>query len=373
MLAVGNLYKTFFTGRGASSDRVVAVDDVSFEVPEGKLFTLLGPSGCGKSTTLRCIAGLETPDSGEIRLRDRTFFSSRDGTRMRANDRHLGMVFQSYAIWPHMNVFENVAFPLVVQPRGRRPSKKEIRRLVENTLAVVRLDHLSGRRATDLSGGQQQRLALARALVTEPPLLLLDEPLSNLDAKLREEMRLELKRLQRELGVTAVYVTHDQVEALALSNLIAVMNDGVIQQTGEPRDIYDRPASRFVADFIGTSNFIEGVIERKEPGGVYVVTTAEGTLRAMSSIDFASNTAVVVSIRPEHVRLQERDLEPTGPNRWPGHVVMRGFLGESVDHLVRVGTLGIRVRTNPKLSISRDTDVTLVLPEDDCSLIPRGD
>src|SRR5215217_2583279 len=273
MLNVQNLVKTFSTSRAEKRQRVHAVDDVSLEVKDGELFTLLGPSGCGKTTTLRCIAGLEMPDAGEIAVGDRVLFSSARGVRVPANERGLGMVFQSYAIWPHMNVYKNVAFPLQVLPRRRRPAKQEVRERVERALAVVQLDHLAGRQATDLSGGQQQRLALARALVLEPPLLLLDEPLSNLDAKLREEMRFELKRLQRELGITGIYVTHDQVEALAMSSRVAVMRDGRIEQVDHPRAIYERPKSRFVADFIGTSNFIDGTVESRD-GDRYVVRTA---------------------------------------------------------------------------------------------------
>ncbi len=253
MLTITQLVKTFPPGRGERTGRVRAVDDVSFTVEEGELFTLLGPSGCGKTTTLRSIAGLETPDGGEIRIRDRVLFSSKQRIRVPANERGLGMVFQSYAIWPHMNVYKNVAFPLQVLPRRRRPGRKELRERVERVLAVVQLDQLASRQATDLSGGQQQRLALARALVMEPPLLLLDEPLSNLDAKLREDMRFELKRLQRELGITGIYVTHDQVEALAMSNRVAVMRAGKIEQVGRPREVYEAPKSRFVADFISRS------------------------------------------------------------------------------------------------------------------------
>src|SRR3982751_6291243 len=274
MLEVRNLIKSFDGSRG-SDTRVFAVNDVSFDVEDGELFTLLGPSGCGKTTTLRCIAGLEMPDQGEIAIDGRTLFSSERHVRVPANERGLGMVFQSYAIWPHMNVFKNVAFPLQVLPRKQRPGKRDRTERVERALKVVQLDHLAGRQATDLSGGQQQRLALARALVLEPPLLLLDEPLSNLDAKLREEMRFELKRLQRELGITGIYVTHDQVEALAMSNRVAVMRDGQIQQIDAPRVIYEQPASRFVADFIGTSNFIDGTIESRE-GESYLVATPHG-------------------------------------------------------------------------------------------------
>ncbi len=371
MLTIRNLVKTFPPARGEKHGRVLAVDDISLDVEDGELFTLLGPSGCGKTTTLRCVAGLESPDRGEIALIDRVLFSSEKRVRVPANERGLGMVFQSYAIWPHMNVFKNVAFPLQVLPRKKRPSRKELRGRVERALATVKLDHLAAREATDLSGGQQQRLALARALVLEPPILLLDEPLSNLDAKLREEMVFELKRLQRELGLTAVYVTHDQVEALAMSNRVAVMRDGKIQQVGRPREIYEAPTSRFVADFIGTSNFIDGVVEAREEG-VYRVRTPDGDLRVRSESEFAVGAPVVVAARPEHVELSTR-ANGTGPNQWQGRVEARAFLGESVDHVVSVGSREIRARCNSKISIPAPTEVTVTFNEEAFSLIPAGE
>jgi iron(III) transport system ATP-binding protein len=371
MLEIRDLVKTFPPGRAEKRNRVHAVDGITVEVEEGELFTLLGPSGCGKTTTLRCVAGLESPDQGEIRLQDRVLFSSEQRVRLPANERGLGMVFQSYAIWPHMNVFKNVAFPLQVLPRRRKPGRRELHERVERALATVRLDHLAAREATDLSGGQQQRLALARALVMEPPLLLLDEPLSNLDAKLREEMVFELKRLQRELGLTAVYVTHDQVEALAMSNRVAVMRQGKIEQVGRPREVYEAPRSRFVADFIGTSNFIDGVVEARQDG-VYTVRTADGELRVRSDSDFAVGAPVVVAARPEHVELSTRG-NGAGPNRWQGRVEARAFLGESVDHVVSVGSREIRARCNPKISIPPPSDVTVTFNEEASSLIPAGD
>jgi iron(III) transport system ATP-binding protein len=368
MLRIQDLVKTFPPGRGEKSGRVFAVDSISADVHDGEMFTLLGPSGCGKTTTLRCIAGLESPDAGEIAIDERILFSSEKRIRVPANERRLGMVFQSYAIWPHMNVFENVAFPLQVLPRRRRPGKRELRERVERSLATVKLDHLANRQATDLSGGQQQRLALARALVMEPPLLLLDEPLSNLDAKLREEMVFELKRLQRELGLTAIYVTHDQVEALAMSNRVAVMREGKIEQIGRPREIYEAPKSRFVADFIGTSNFIDGVVEARE-NGVYTVRTPDGVLRVRSDTDFPVGAPVVVAARPEHVELAPAS-NGGGPNRWQGRVEARAFLGESVDHVVSVGSREIRARCNPKISFPPPSDVTVSFSEDAFSLIP---
>lgn len=368
MLNIEELVKTFPGEKRDPGGRVVAIDRVSFEVREGQLYTLLGPSGCGKTTTLRCVAGLESPDSGEIRIRDRVLFSSSKGVKLRANERGIGMVFQSYAIWPHMNVFENVAFPLKVLDRSKRPSKRQVTERVERVLRVVRLDHLAGRQATDLSGGQQQRLALARALVMEPPLLLLDEPLSNLDAKLREEMRFELKRLQREFGITAVYVTHDQIEALAMSSIIAVMNEGTIQQIGKPREIYEQPRSRFVASFIGNSNFIEGVTESKQ-GNLYEVSTPEGSLRVESSADFRPGTSVVVALRPEHLKIEPQMTNETAANRWNGTVEVRAFLGDSVDHVVAVGKLKLRARCNSSQSIPPGTEVSLTFPTKVSSLI----
>jgi iron(III) transport system ATP-binding protein len=282
------------------------------------------------------------------------------------------MVFQSYAIWPHMNVFKNVAFPLEVLPRRQRPPRSQIRERVERVLSVVHLDHLADRQATDLSGGQQQRLALARALVMEPPLMLLDEPLSNLDAKLREEMRFELKRLQRELHITTVYVTHDQVEALAMSNVIAVMRAGVVEQLGKPREIYERPVSRFVADFIGTSNFVDGRVRASQESGIHLVATDYGELRAASPVDFPAGTDVVVSIRPEHVQIDKGTVAVDTVGRWSGTVEARAFLGESVDHIVNVRGFELRARCNPSISIPAGTEVTLTFPETMCSLIPRS-
>jgi iron(III) transport system ATP-binding protein len=373
MLTIENLVKSYPGPKKDKIDRVVAVNDVSLEVEEGKLYTLLGPSGCGKTTTLRSVAGLEDPDSGEIVVGDRVLYSSSQGVQIPANRRRLGMVFQSYAIWPHMNVFKNVAFPLTVETRKTRPSKTEIKERVERVLSVVQLDHLADRQATDLSGGQQQRLALARALVMEPPLLLLDEPLSNLDAKLREEMRFELKRLQRDLNITAVYVTHDQVEALAMSNQIAVMNTGVVEQVGKPREIYNRPTSKFVADFIGSSNFLDGTIDSSQGEDRYLVRTGEGDLLATSSADLSVGTPVTVAIRPEHIAISEGQPATTPPGTWSARVQTRAFLGDSVEHKVEVGKLEVLARCHPSQSIKDGTDVTLVFPEEWCSIIPLRD
>jgi iron(III) transport system ATP-binding protein len=382
MLRIDNLVKSFAgdkaRGKKAKAQEghttVFAVNDVSFEVKEGELFTLLGPSGCGKTTTLRSIAGLEKPDGGKITVGDRVMFSGGDGGRavnMPANQRGLGMVFQSYAIWPHMTVFDNVAFPLQVRKRADRPAKKEIAERVERVLATMELSPQAGRQATKLSGGQQQRLALARALVIQPPLLLLDEPLSNLDAKLRESLRYELKRLQRELGITSVYVTHDQVEALALSTHIAVMEHGRVVQLGKPREVYETPANKFVAEFIGTSNFIPGTVGAVQ-GGRYCVETANGTLFIESGSDLPTGSDVVVSIRPEAVELSTQSRAGQVPNEWRGTVVARAFLGDAVDHVVAVGKHEIRARANPSVSFEPGTEVHLQLDPAKISLVPVG-
>jgi iron(III) transport system ATP-binding protein len=366
---IEDLRKTFPSKKRESHD-VHAVDGVSLDIKEGEFFTLLGPSGCGKTTTLRSVAGLEQPTSGRITVGDHVLFDSDRGINVRVNARGLGMVFQSYAIWPHMNVFRNVAFPLTVRPRARRPSRAQIRENVERVLRVVHLDHLMDRPATDLSGGQQQRLALARALIMEPPLLLLDEPLSNLDAKLREQMRFELKRLQRDLNITAVYVTHDQVEALTMSNRIAVMHDGKVEQLGKPRDIYNAPSSRFVADFIGTSNFCEGKVSGHE-GDEYRIETAYGDLIARSEVVLMAGADVVVSIRPEQLALAEPGTTTPGPGVWPAVVRARGFLGDVVEHELTVGDdLVLRMRSNPEVSLPPGEKVLIELPARWCTVLP---
>jgi ABC-type Fe3+/spermidine/putrescine transport system ATPase subunit len=350
--------------------RVKAVDEVSFTVKEGQFFTMLGPSGCGKTTTLRCIAGLERPDSGKISVKGRVLYSSTQRISVAANQRNLGMVFQSYAIWPHMNVFNNVAFPLRVGDR-RRTAKNEVKQRVERALDVVGLGHLAGRYATKLSGGQQQRLALARALVIEPTVLLLDEPLSNLDAKLRESLRFELKRLQRDQGITTVYVTHDQAEALSMSNEIAVMHDGRISQIGNPFSVYLQPENDFVADFVGLTNFIKGVVtEHRGRGGV--IRIGDGTLVVDNTVDLGDGDDCVVSIRPEQVQVLP-DTTGSGPNYFPGTVVNRLFTGECMDYQIQIGADTIRCRTAASLRIGTGKPVTLSLPPEHCIALRRNE
>jgi iron(III) transport system ATP-binding protein len=343
MLLVENLRKTFATGQ---SD-VQAVDGIDLSVESGKLLTLLGPSGCGKTTTLRCIAGLERPDAGRIIIGGSTVFDSERRTFVPSSDRGIGMVFQSYAIWPHMTVFENVAFPLRVA-RDRTYAAGEIKERVLRTLDMVRLNGFEERSSTQLSGGQQQRLAFARGLVREPKILLLDEPLSNLDAKLREQMRFELKRLQRSLGITTVYVTHDQSEALALSDEIAVFNAGRIIQRGSPQDIYRGPKSQFVADFIGSANFLPGTILSKAgPDGLVSVTTKQGIFRCSFDRDGTPGQSILVTARPEDLTLHESH-PGSELNVLTGKVANRVFLGEVIDYVVDLGDGELRVRARPE-------------------------
>ena len=336
--------------------RTGGIDGVSFEVEQGELFTLLGPSGCGKTTTLRSIAGLEHPDSGSVRLRDQVLFDSQLGINIPVNRRGISMVFQSYAIWPHMTVFKNVSFPLEVLPRKQRPSAAVIKDRVEQILETVGLLSYVSHSATQLSGGQQQRLALARALVTEPPIILLDEPLSNLDAKLRESMRLELKRLQRETGVTAIYVTHDQGEALSLSSRIAIMNSGKIVQVGTPREIYGSPASKYVADFLGGANFLEGTVTGGLSGDIWV-DTGIGVIHASGQPSREMGARVVVCVRPEHMRISTSIPDERPVNGFDAKLVATAFLGDRIDHVVRTGECELRVRSEASVRIRRTDDV----------------
>ncbi|HEY5900857.1 MAG TPA: ABC transporter ATP-binding protein [Burkholderiales bacterium] len=360
MLIVSGLCTDYQGERGQA---IRAAHEVGFEVPQGKLFTLLGPSGCGKTTTLRSIAGLERPRLGEIRVGGEVVYSSAQNVFVPPNQRGLGMVFQSYAIWPHMTVFENAAFPLRVSQK-KRLGAKEIREKVHRVLDVVALGELAEREATKLSGGQQQRLALARALVMEPRVLLLDEPLSNLDAKLRERMRFELKRLQRELGITTVYVTHDQSEALALSHSIAVMNAGHIEQMGTPREIYERPATQFVANFVGSTNFLRGTVRGPQGSDFYQVDSEIGPLKAASGEALAAGQTVLLSVRPEDVELTE--ARPQGENVFEGRVDQKVFLGEAVDFQVVILERALQSRAHPSLRTQVGKPIWLRIDPEKC-------
>ena len=367
MLSVQSISTEYKSPAGAS---VKAARDISFEVPEGKLFTLLGPSGCGKTTTLRSIAGLERPTDGHIEVGGRMVYSAAKGVFVPPNERNFGMVFQSYAIWPHMTVFENAAFPLRVQ---RKLDRRQIQDKVMQVLSTVALELYAERPATKLSGGQQQRLALARALVMEPKLLLLDEPLSNLDAKLRQRMRFELKRLQRELNITTVYVTHDQSEALALSHQIAVMNEGRIVQIGNPREIYDSPSSQFVADFVGTTNLIEAHAVGGAPAdGMVGLRASFGALQAKSQESLQQGQSVTISVRPEDVELhEEAPVTLDGMSVYPGTMVARAFLGEHLDCQVRIGDCVLLARAHPSVRAPVGAPVYVRLQAARCTAIPR--
>jgi iron(III) transport system ATP-binding protein len=365
VLTVRALNTEYQTLRGPA---VKAAQDVTFDVPAGKFFTLLGPSGCGKTTTLRSIAGLERPVSGEIAVNGRVVFSSQGKIFIPPNQRNFGMVFQSYAIWPHMSVFANAAFPL--QMRKNKPSRREIREKVMRVLTAVALDQYAERDATKLSGGQQQRLALARALVMEPELLLLDEPLSNLDAKLRERMRFELKRIQREVGLTTIYVTHDQGEALALSHEIAVMNEGRIVQVGSPREIYEHPRTRFVADFIGTTNFIPGtVLGQDSQSGRWNIRTPAGDMLVHKDSKLAANMPVTVSVRPEDVELFDEAPAGSALNVTMGQLDQVAFLGDFMDCQVKIGDLVLLSRTHPSLNASIGDRIHVRTNPDKCVAI----
>jgi iron(III) transport system ATP-binding protein len=360
-VSITDLVKTY------PGQAIPAVKGISLDIEAGEFFTLLGPSGCGKTTTLRAVAGLESPDQGEIVVGGRRFFSGAHNVNLPAHSRGLGMVFQSYAIWPHMTVSQNVAFPLRIAKRSKRLSKTEIARRVEESLSMVQLEAYNDRPATKLSGGQQQRLALARALVAQPPVMLLDEPLSNLDAKLRDSMREQLKRLQRTLHITSIYVTHDQIEALALSNRIAVMRDGQIEQIGRPRDIYLQPRTRFVADFIGRTNFIDGTVAELRADGVMVVKTGVGAIETANSVERAVGDDVVIAVRPESIGLARAGAPTSGPNVSRAVVTNRQFLGEQTEHTVRLGDgTELTVRSDPNLSIPPGEDVQVIVPPESC-------
>ena len=367
MLEISDLTKIYPAAEKRRFGRERAVDEVSLDVGSGEFFTLLGPSGCGKTTMLRCVGGLEGPTSGRIVVGGKTLYSSKENTNVAVNRRELGMVFQSYAIWPHMSVFQNAAYPLTA---GRRKAtKSEVAETVGRTLEIMGLGDLAHRSATELSGGQQQRLALARALVHQPPLLLLDEPLSNLDAKLRQTMRAELTRLQRDLGLTVLYVTHDQSEALAMSTLIAVMNEGKVEQVGSPTEIYERPRSWFVADFIGRANFVDGVaVDAVAADTVCKVETPLGVLDCISAGAVAREEKVQVLLRPERVTVTAPQSDGTSRN--PVGVVRTAiYQGECIDYEIEVAGLLLNVTSGPHASFGVDQAVALALSSDPCPLV----
>lgn len=334
--------------------------DVSIEIADQEFVTFLGPSGCGKTTTLRLLAGFLAPDVGRVRVGSRILSSP---TSVVAPElRRMGMVFQSYAIWPHMSVFDNVAFGLELQHRSRR----EIRERVARVLAAVGLEGQEDKRPNRLSGGQQQRVALARSLVVEPEILLLDEPLSNLDAKLRERMRAEIKTLQRRTGITFIYVTHDQAEAMALSDRIVVFNAGAIQQIGPPRDVYDQPANLFVADFMGLINKLDAELMGRRDGLLELrVGCHRITARSASDIAIIGKKATV-AIRPEAIRLGPGPAPPS-ENALDGEVREVTFLGATLDYSIDIGDgCVIRVQTDRRSVHHPGSTVQLRIAPNDC-------
>ena len=340
-----------------SFGRVNAVDGVNFTVQRGEIFTLLGPSGCGKTTTLRLVAGLEEPDRGEISIAGNTVAAPARGIYLPPEKRQLGMVFQSYAIWPHLSVFENVAFPL----RVRRESNEIVQRRVTHALDIVGLGGFAERGATQLSGGQQQRVALARALVYEPEILLLDEPLSNLDAKLREQMRVEIRALQLKLGLTVLYVTHDQAEAMTLSDRIAVVNRGRFEQVGTPEQVYETPANPFIAEFLGNTVSFSGKIIKTESGCWIELADGAGRCQigAAASVDLTHGTLARVFTRPEDVEIHA--VGSVTGNYVTGTIEQVAYLGDHLEYHVRVATTAIIVQAAKKKRFRVGDSVQLAL------------
>lgn len=341
---------------------VTVLNDINFTIKEGEFFTLLGPSGCGKSTTLNCIAGLETPTSGSIAVDGVPYVDTAKKLYVPTEERNLGMVFQSYALWPHMTVEQNLVMPLAI----RKVSKEEKASRIHEALDTVGLAHLKDRYPHQLSGGQQQRVALARALVYSPSVLLLDEPLSNLDAKLREQSRAWLKRLQVELGITTVYVTHDQDEALSLSDRIAVMFEGKMTQIGTPAEIYETPATAAVAAFVGSCNFFTGTLEEISGGTARVRLENTGlVVKVASTLSLNRGDAVTVAVRPERLTITSATENVTGANVLETTVLTRSYVGSRYEYGLKLGKNVVQV-ISPKGNL--DGGVRLVFEAEDALL-----
>jgi iron(III) transport system ATP-binding protein len=341
-----------------------AVDDFNISIEEGEFVTLLGPSGCGKTTTLRCIIGLERPDQGEIRVAGTPVVSAEKNIYLYPEDRDLGMVFQSYAVWPHMTVFDNVAYGLKI----RKVSGAELKSRTMRALELVDLAHLADRYATKLSGGQRQRVALARAIVYEPKVILFDEPLSNLDAKLREQMRDEIVRLQKEVGITSVYVTHDQSEALVMSDRIVVMDKAVIQQIGDPATIYSNPANSFVANFIGVTSLLEGSLLGRS-GDLCEMeifgTESKLVVKAVGGEGASPGDKLFLSLRPEDITLHvSKPADLNGHNVIEGQVIDTIYLGNFMEGRIQVGSNEIGIQINHYESLEQGQAVYLSFAPD---------
>ena len=339
-----------------------ALQDVTFDVHDEEFLTLLGPSGCGKTTTLMSIAGFRDADTGRIACGERVLFDRTQRVNIPAEDRNLGIVFQSYAIWPHMTVAQNVAFPLKVRKAG----KKAIERQVGETLELVEMSAYAGRYPHQISGGQQQRVALARALVYRPSVLLLDEPFSNLDAKLRERARTWVKHLQKSLGLTTVFVTHDQDEALSMSDRIIVMDHGVILQVGTPQEVYQRPATRFVAEFLGHCNILTGrVVDQNAEGNATIALEPSGLNLTVADPSLRAGDSVELALRPEAIRLSETAL-PSEANVFPSAVTSSSFLGDHYTYQLDAAGLELNVRSAIPFASSR---MTAQIPTDACRVL----
>jgi iron(III) transport system ATP-binding protein len=341
---------------------VTAVDGIDFDIAPGELVTLLGPSGCGKTTTLRAVAGLETPSGGSIRLNGETVYSAGERRNVPAEKRGVSMVFQSYAIWPHMTVFDNVAYGL----RVRKLPAAEVRQNVERVLGLVQMQAFADRPASKLSGGQQQRVAVARAIAFSPSVLLFDEPLSNLDAKLRAEMRVELRELQRRLDITSLYVTHDQEEALAISDRVIVMNGGRIEQIGTPEDIYNRPRTRFVADFVGSANIIAGTVRGPSGDGSTLIFDTEGGVPLEVVASDASTERNIVALRTSYIHLGPM---PGSRNAVPGRIHRRMFHGDFIQYVVDWPAGQLIVRRPPTELLDEGSEVTISFAPTHCVLL----
>jgi iron(III) transport system ATP-binding protein len=362
MLTVRGLTKTYATADGPFQ----ALKGIDFEIPAGGFYTLLGESGCGKTTTLRCVAGLEEPDGGAIAIGGEVVADTANGIHTPAFDRDIGLVFQSYAIWPHMDVLANVAYPLKVQ--RPRLAAAEIKARALDALRLVGMEDFAGRQATRLSGGQQQRVAFARALVRRPKLLLLDEPLSNLDAKLREQMRFELQELIARTGVTTLYVTHDQSEALALSDTVAVMSGGRIVQSGAPREVYGQPDNRTVANFLGSANFLRGRIVAAGDGLATVVLADGAVSLAVPSRGLAAGATVDVIFRPEDVTTH---LDPAG-GAIECAVERIVFQGGMSEYQLRLGSTLLRTVVHPSVSARPGDRAWIAIRPERCILFAAG-
>ena len=360
-IRIKSVSKNFFS----EGKRIKALVNVDLTIPANQIFTLLGPSGCGKTTLLRCIVGLETPDLGEIAIGEEVVWSREKNIFVPPEKRGLSMVFQTYAIWPHMTVFDNVAYPL----QTRKEPKEDITRKVKKTLQFVQLDGFENRPATKLSGGQQQRVALARALVPEPKVILFDEPLSNLDAKLREETRKELKGFLTELKITAVYVTHDRIEALSLSDSIAVMKDGYIAEIGAPKKIYFDSDHRFVADFIGRANLIDGKVISFEDSYM-IIESRIGTIACLKNLDTLPGNEVTLCIRPEFIKVMEGETRD-GRNIFRGKVESLVFIGEAYEGEISIADTRLTTRIEPTTMIKEGDEISLSLDPDHCFVLSK--